>query len=382
MAKKPLRIGIIGYGFMGRAHSNAYAKVGHFFDSDYQVVLQAACARNEDAVKSFAARWGYRSVETDWRKLLKRDDIDVVDICTPNNTHAEIAIAAAKAGKAILCEKPLGLNAPEAEKMVAAVAKAKVPNMVWYNYRRCPAVVLAKNLIDEGKLGKIFHYRANFLQDWTINPDLPQGGAALWRLDVKAAGSGVTGDLLAHCIDTALWLNGGIKNVTAMTETFIKERVHQETGKKQKVGIDDACAFLCRFNNGSLGLFESTRYARGHKALYTLEINGENMSLRWDLHDLHRLQVFDHRDEGRVRGWRSVHVTDGDQPYMKNWWVPGLQIGYEHSFVHQVADFLQGLQSGKAARPDFKDGLATDYVVDAVLASAKNGQWQNVKQVK
>ena len=382
MAKKPLRIGIIGYGFMGRAHSNAYAKVGHFFDSDYQVVLQAACARNEDAVKSFAARWGYRSVETDWRKLLKRDDIDVVDICTPNNTHAEIAIAAAKAGKAILCEKPLGLNAPEAEKMVAAVAKAKVPNMVWYNYRRCPAVVLAKNLIDEGKLGKIFHYRANFLQDWTINPDLPQGGAALWRLDVKAAGSGVTGDLLAHCIDTALWLNGGIKNVTAMTETFIKERVHQETGKKQKVGIDDACAFLCRFKNGSLGLFESTRYARGHKALYTLEINGENMSLRWDLHDLHRLQVFDHRDEGRVRGWRSVHVSDGDQPYMKNWWVPGLQIGYEHSFVHQVADFLQGLQSGKAARPDFKDGLATDYVVDAVLASAKNGQWQNVKQVK
>jgi predicted dehydrogenase len=382
MAKKPLRIGIIGYGFMGRAHSNAYAKVGHFFDSDYQVVLQAACARSEEAVKSFAARWGYRSVETDWRKLLKRDDIDVIDICTPNNTHAEIAIAAAKAGKAILCEKPLGLNAQEAEKMTAAVAKAKVPNMVWYNYRRCPAVVLAKNLIDEGKLGKIFHYRANFLQDWTINPDLPQGGAALWRLDVKAAGSGVTGDLLAHCIDTALWLNGGIKDVTAMTETFIKERVHQETGKKQKVGIDDACAFLCHFNNGSLGLFESTRYARGHKALYTLEINGENMSLRWDLHDLHRLQVFDHRDEGRVRGWRSVHVTDSDQPYMKNWWVPGLQIGYEHSFVHQVADFLQGLQTGKAARPDFKDGLATDYVVDAVLASAKNGQWQTVKQVK
>ena len=382
MAKKPLRIGIIGYGFMGRAHSNAYAKVGHFFDSDYHVILQAACARNEEAVKSFAARWGYKSVETDWKKLLQRDDIDVIDICTPNNTHAEIAIAAAKAGKAILCEKPLGLNAEEAEKMVAAVAKAKVPNMVWYNYRRCPAVVLAKNLIDEGKLGKVFHYRANFLQDWTINPELPQGGAGLWRLDIKAAGSGVTGDLLAHCIDTALWLNGGIKNVTAMTETFIKERVHQETGKKQKVGIDDACAFLCHFNNGSLGLFESTRYARGHKALYTLEINGENMSLRWDLHDLHRLQVFDHRDEGRLRGWRSVHVTDGDHPYMKNWWVPGLQIGYEHSFVHQVADFLQGLQNGKAARPDFKDGLATDYVVDAVLSSAKNGQWQTVKQVK
>ncbi len=382
MAKKPLRIGIIGYGFMGRAHSNAYSQVGHFFDSDHQIVLQAACARNEDAVKSFAARWGYRSVETDWRKLIARDDIDVIDICTPNNTHAEMAIAAAKAGKAILCEKPLGLNSKDAEKMVAAVEKARVPNMVWYNYRRCPAVVMAKNLIDEGKLGKIFHYRANFLQDWTINPDLPQGGAALWRLDVKAAGSGVTGDLLAHCVDTAMWLNGGIKDVTAMTETFIKERVHQETGKKQKVGIDDACAFLCRFNNGSLGLFESTRYARGHKALYTLEINGEHMSLKWDLHDLHRLQLFEHRDEGRVRGWRSIHVSDGDQPYMKNWWVPGLQIGYEHSFIHQVADFLKGLDTGRPAKPDFKDGLATDYVVDAVLESGRSGQWQKVKQTK
>ena len=382
MAKKPLRIGLIGYGFMGRAHSNAFAKVGNFFDSEYTVVRQAVCARNEEAVKAFASRWGYASVETDWRKLIARDDIDVVDIAVPNNLHAEMAIAAAKAGKMILCEKPLGLNAKEAEKMVAAVEKAGVPNMVWYNYRRCPAVVLARQLIDEGRLGRIFHYRANFLQDWTISADLPQGGAALWRLDVKAAGSGVTGDLLAHCIDTALWLNGGIKDVNAMTETFIKERKHQLTGKVEKVGIDDACAFLCHFNNGSLGLFESTRYARGHKALYTLEINGENASIKWDLHDLHRLQWFDHKDEGKLRGWRSIHVSDGDQPYMKNWWVPGLQIGYEHSFVHQVADFLKGLESGEGARPNFRDGLATDYVVDAVLASARSKKWTNVKQVK
>ncbi len=383
MATKKLRIGIIGYGFMGRAHSNAYAKAGHFFDlGGYEIVMQAACARNEEKVKQFAANWGWHSVETDWRKLIARDDIDIIDICTPNNSHAEIAIAAAKAGKGILCEKPLGLDGPQAEKMVAAVQKAKVPNMVWYNYRRCPAVGLAKQLIDAGKLGKIFHYRANFLQDWTISADLPQGGAGLWRLDVKAAGSGVTGDLLAHCIDTAMWLNGGIKDVTAMTETFIKERVHTDTGKKTKVGIDDACAFLCHFNNGSLGLFESTRYARGHKALYTLEINGENASIRWDLHDLHRLQWFDYKDEGNVRGWRSIHVSDGDHPYMKNWWVPGLQIGYEHSFVHQVADFVQGLASGKPAKPDFKDGLATDYVTDAVLKSAKHGKWVKVKQVK
>ncbi len=379
---KKLNVGIIGYGFMGRAHSNAYRKVNNFFDLKYHPVLKAACARSADNARAFAEKWGYESVETDWRQLIKRDDIDLIDICTPNNTHAEIAIAAAKAGKMILCEKPLALNAAEAEKMVAAVEKAKVPNMVWYNYRRCPAVVLAKQLIDEGKLGRIFHYRAKFLQDWTISPDLPQGGTALWRLDVKAAGSGVTGDLLAHCIDTAMWLNGTIATVNAMTETFVKERKHQLTGKVEKVGIDDACAFLARFSNGSLATFESTRYARGHKALYTFEINGEHASIFWDLHDLHRLQYFDHRDEGRVRGWRSIHVSDGDQPYMKNWWVPGLQIGYEHSFVHQVADFRGGLAEGEPAKPDFQDGLATDYVTDAVLKSAKSGQWEKVKKVK
>jgi predicted dehydrogenase len=378
---KPLRIGIIGYGFMGRAHSNAYHKVNHFFDLTYRPVLQAACARDEAKVRAFADRWGYSSIETDWKTLVAREDIDLVDIAVPNNLHAEIAIAAAKAGKMILCEKPLGFNVADAERMVDAVTRAGVANMVWYNYRRCPAVVLAKQLLDEGKLGRIFHYRANFLQDWTISADLPQGGTALWRLDVKAAGSGVTGDLLAHCIDTAMWLNGGIRDVNAMTETFIKERKHTLTGKVEKVGIDDACAFLCRFNNGSLGLFESTRYARGHKALYTFEMNGEHASVRWDLHDLHRLQYFDHRDPGIVRGWRSIHVSDSDQPYMKQWWVPGLQIGYEHSFVHQVADFLQGLETGKPAMPDFKEGLATDYVVDAVLSSARSEKWVKVKQV-
>src|SRR5436189_1619968 len=336
---KELRVGIIGYGFMGRTHSNAFRKVNNFFDLEYQPVLRAVCARDAGKAKRFAETWGYQSVETDWRKLIERDDIDVIDIASPNNTHAEIAIAAAKAGKAILCEKPLAMTGPQAEKMVAAVAKAKVPNMVWYNYRRVPAVTLAKQLIDEGRLGRIFHYRAKFLQDWTISKDLPQGGAGLWRLDVKVAGSGVTGDLLAHCIDTAMWLNGTMDSVTATTETFIKQRKHTLTGKVQKVGIDDACAFLCRFANGSLGLFESTRYARGHKALYTLEINGENASIKWDLHDLHRLQYFDHKDEGRVRGWRSIDVSDGDQPYMKNWWVPGLHLGYEHSFVHEVPDF-------------------------------------------
>jgi myo-inositol 2-dehydrogenase/D-chiro-inositol 1-dehydrogenase len=260
--------------------------------------------------------------------------------------------------------------------MVAAVERAGVPNMVWYNYRRVPAVTLAKQLIDEGRLGRIFHYRAKFLQDWTISPDLPQGGAALWRLDADAAGSGVTGDLLAHCIDTAVWLNGPIRQVTAMTETFIKERRHQESGNVQPVRIDDASAFLARFENGSIGTFEATRYARGHKAEYTFEVNGKKASLAWDLHDLHRLQFFDHGSEGKLRGWRSIHVTDGDHPYMSKWWVPGLQIGYEHTFVHQIADFLNNQAAGTSTAPTFRDALATEYVTNAVLNSARTGNWE------
>jgi predicted dehydrogenase len=378
MAKKPLNIGLVGYGFMGRTHSNAFHQAPRYFDLPYRPVLKAVAARNEERVKKFAANWGYESYETDWRKLVERKDIDVVDIASPNDTHQEIAIAAARAGKMVMCEKPLGRTAAEAEAMVAAVESAGVPNTVWYNYRRVPAVTLIKQLLDEGKLGRIFHYRAKFLQDWTISQDLPQGGEGLWRLDVAVAGSGVTGDLLAHNIDTALWLNGPIAEVSAMTETFIKERKHNLTGKVEPVGIDDASAVLCRFENGSLATFEATRYARGHKALYTLEINGEKASAFWDLHDLHRLQYFDHRDEGRVRGWRSVHITDGDQPYMKHWWVPGLQIGYEHTFIHQFADFVEAAAKSKSLPPTFRDGLATDYVTDAILKSARTRQWEKV----
>jgi predicted dehydrogenase len=379
---KKLNVAVIGCGFMGRTHSNAYRKISNFFDIPCQPVLKTICDFNEEKAKAHAAKWGFESVETDWHNLLAREDIDIVDICLPNNLHSAAAIALAKAGKMIICEKPLSLNGPEGLKMVQAVEKAGVPNLVSYNYRRMPAVTLAKNLIEEGRLGRIFHYRAKFLQDWTMSRDLPQGGDALWRLDVKVAGSGVTGDLLAHCIDTAVWLNGSMEKVNAMTETFIKERKHQLTGKVEKVGIDDACAFLARFDNGSLATFESTRYARGHKALYTFEINGENASIAWDLHDSHRLQFFDHKDPGYLRGWRSIHVTDGDHPYMKNWWVPGLTIGYEHSFVHQLYDFLQGVANGKPTSPTFRDALETQYVCDAVLKSARTGRWEKVKKAK
>ena len=378
MGKKVLNIGLVGYGFMGRAHSNAFRQAERFFDLPFQPVLKAICARNRDRAQAFASRWGYEAVESDWRAIVERKDIDLIDIATPNDMHKDIAIAAARAGKMVMCEKPLGRSADESAAMVDAVEQAAVANMVWYNYRRIPAVTLLHQLIGEGKLGRIFHYRAKFLQDWTISQDLPQGGEGLWRLDVNVAGSGVTGDLLAHCIDTALWLNGPIAAVTATTETFIKQRKHNVTGKVEPVGIDDASAFLARFENGSLSTFEATRYARGHKALYTLEINGEHASAQWDLQDLHRLQWFDHRDEGPTRGWRSVHITDGDHPYMKHWWVPGLQIGYEHSFTHQVADFLESVDQGKVASPTFRDALQTDYVTDAVLKSARNGQWEKV----
>lgn len=378
--KTDLNIGMVGYGFMGRTHSNAFLQAPRFFDLEYTPVLKAVCARDPQRVHAFAANWNYQSVEQDWRHLVERADIDLIDIASPNDTHAEIAIAAAAAGKMVLCEKPLARSAQEAEAAADAVEAAGVANMVWYNYRRVPALALLKQLLSEGRFGRIFHFRSQFLQDWTISQELPQGGEGLWRLDASVAGSGVTGDLLAHAIDMALWLNSPIEKVTAMTETFIKERKHSITGNLEPVHIDDASAFLCRFTNGSTGLFEATRYARGHKALFTVEINGEFASARWDLQDLHRLEFFDHQDESRLRGWKNIHITDSAHPYMKHWWVPGLQIGYEHTFIHQIADFLQGISSGLAAEPTFREGLAVDRVSDAVLRSALSGCWEDALQ--
>lgn len=380
MEKKEIRIGLIGCGFMGRTHSNGYNRIPNFSpDLQHTPVLKAVCSRSEEKVKAFAEQWGYESYETDWKKIIARDDIDAVDICVPNNMHMEIAVAAAEAGKMVLCEKPLSRNLIEGEKMVEAVAKAGVKNTIWYNYRRIPAVTLAKQIVASGKLGKIFHYRSNFLQDWTINENLPQGGRAFWRMDADAAGSGVTGDLLAHCIDLAMWLNGGIKDVSSVTEIFVKQRKHEETGNVEEVKIDDACIFHCHFNNGSLGLFESTRYARGHKALFTLEINGENGSLRWDLHDLNRLEYFNNADDSEVKGWRTIHVTDGDQPYMDKWWVPGLSLGYEHSFIHHAADFFKSLDTGKDCHPTFADAFQTQLVCEAVIDSANDRQWKDTQ---
>lgn len=375
---KQLRIGMVGTGFMGRAHSNAYRQVSQFFDVAYQPALQAVAARSKDKTESFAQRWGWERVENDWRKLVEAPDIDVIDICSPNNTHYEIAMAAAAKGKIVLCEKPLAMNLAEAREMTRAVEKSGKPNMVWFNYRRVPAISLAKQIIDEGRLGKIFHYRATYLQDWTISPKVPVGGAATWRLDKDVAGAGVSGDLSAHNIDTALWLNGSVARVFGMTEIFIRNRQHPD-GTPASVEIDDVCTFLARFRNGSNGTFEATRYARGRKNKNSFEINGEKGSLYFDLEDMHQLQYFNHEDPDHLQGWRTILVTGSEHPYMANWWVPGCVIGYEHTFINALADFLKGFEKNQRVRPDFRDALETQGVVEAVLESARAEEWMECK---
>lgn len=384
---KPLRVAVIGCGFMGKTHSNAYSQVNHFFPREHRPVLKVAVARPEekDKLEKFAAAWGYESMETDWRKAIARSDVDLVDCCVPNNMHHDVVIAAAQAGKMIICEKPLAMNVREAEEMVAAVEKAGVKNMVSFNYRRVPAIALAKQVIDEGRIGRPFHYWATYNQDYTISADVPQGGMALWRLDARVAGSGVTGDLLAHSIDTAEWLNGPIARITAATETFVKERKHAETGKMEPVGIDDACLFLAVFANGSMGTFVSTRYARGRKNYNTFELNGELGALHFNLENPHLLDFFRYADpqtgkkiEDHLTGWQSIHVTNFEHPYMKNWWVPGCTIGYEHTFINGLADFLASLEGGPAFQPNMRSALRTQRVCDAVLESAKKRQWVEI----
>lgn len=382
---KPLRIGLIGTGFMGRAHSNAFKRVNDFFlDLQFRPVLKTVVARNREQVESFASTWGYERAETDWRRVIEDPEIDLIDIASPNDTHKEIAIAAVQNGKMIACEKPLAMNVAEAEEMAQAVRKAGVANMVWFNYRRVPAIALAKQVVNEGRIGRAYHYRATYLQDWTISADVPQGGRALWRLDANVAGSGVTGDLLAHSIDTAMWLNGPIRRVVAKTETFVKERVHAVSGKAEPVKIDDACMFLAEFANGSMGTFESTRYARGRKNFNTFEMNGADGSVYFDLEEPEYLQFFEYqqlqsgkRIEPHLTGWRKIHTTNPEHPYMKNYWVPGTTIGYEHTFVNAVADFLRSLGDNSRYDPDFESALQTQRVCDAVLESARNGNWMD-----
>jgi predicted dehydrogenase len=376
---RTLNVALIGTGFMGRTHSNAYNQAPKFFSLPVRPVMKVVSARNPSTLEAFAQNWGWQEHTTDWKEAINREDIDIVDICTPNNLHHEMVLEAARAGKTIICEKPLAMNGEEAEKMVQAVEEGKLANMVMYNYRRVPAVTLAKQMIDEGRLGRIFHYRAKYLQDWTIDPNLPQGGNTLWRLDAQVSGSGVLGDLLSHSIDLAVWLTGSIREVTAMTETFVKERKRQEDpNRTEPVRIDDACAFLARFENGALGTFESTRYARGRKNQNTFEINGEKGSIAFDLEESHLLYFYDHHGDGETRGFRKIQVWDSDHPYMSHWWVPGCSIGYEHTFIHAVADFFTALERGETPRPSFRDAYEVQRICDAVLDSAALGSWKSV----
>ena len=374
--RKNLNIAMIGSGFMGRMHSNAWRQANSFFDSDYAACAKVICTRDAGKAKEFAERWSWQETETDWRRLLERKDIDLIDICVPNSLHRDIAIAALQAGKMVATEKPLALNARQGKEMVDAAAKSGKKTMIWFNQRRFPPVALAKQMIDGGAIGRVFHYRATYLQDWTISADAPLGGSTFWRLDAKEAGSGVTGDLLAHTLDIALMLNGPIVELSALTETFIKERKRQdEPATVAKVEIDDAAECMVRFANGSIGTFEATRYARGRKNANCFEINGELGSLSFDAETPHELQFYNHKDDNRTRGWKTVSVWDSNQPYMDRWWVPGMGVGYEHTFVHAAADFLADLEDGKKRVPDFTDGLRTQMVCDAILASAKTGTW-------
>jgi len=381
---KELRVAVIGCGFMGRAHSNAYRRLNNFFPVEHRAVLKVICDSNVEKAHKYAAAWGYERVESDWTKVVTAPDIDLVDICVPNNAHREIALAAAANGKMVCSEKPLAMDTAQAKEMVEAVEKAGVANMVWFNYRRVPAIALAKQIIDEGRIGRPFHYRATYLQDWTIAEDVPQGGDALWRLDARVAGSGVTGDLLAHSIDTAMWLNGPITRLVAKTETFIKQRKHAVSGQVEPVTIDDACMFLAEFANGSMGTFESTRYARGRKNFNTFELNGADGSVYFDLEEPEYLQFFEYKQlqsgkktESHLTGWRKIHTTNSEHPYMKHYWVPGTCIGYEHTFLNALADFVAGIESGKPAQPDFRNALETQKVCDAIIESAHSGKWMN-----
>jgi predicted dehydrogenase len=371
---EPIKVGIIGTKFMGRAHSKAFIDAPHFFDLPRPPIMRAACGVDEAALKTFARRFGWETTETSYERLVTRDDIDLVDICTSNATHMPIALLAAKAGKHILCEKPLAMNADEARRMLDAANEAGVRHMVAFNYRRVPAIVLAKQMIDEGKIGKIYHFNAVYLQDWLVDPN----AAYAWRSDAKQAGSGAHGDLNAHIIDLARYLTGEVAAVSAVKETFVKERPLSGGQGKGAVTVDDACFLLARFQNGGIGSFMATRFATGRKNFLRLEIYGSEGSLVFNLERLNELEYFSRADEGKAQGFRSIMVTEGNHPYMNRWWPAGHIIGWEHSFTHEVGDLLLAIAKNEPVYPDFYDGLRCQQVLDAAVTSADEQRWVEI----
>jgi predicted dehydrogenase len=369
-------VALVGYAFMGRAHSNAYRQVGPAFSPRLRPRLKVLCGRNRPAVKAAAAQLGWEETATDWREVVARKDIHLVDVSTPGDSHAEIAIAAARAGKAVLCEKPLANTLREAERMLAAVEKAGVVHMVCHNYRRAPAVWLARQMIAAGELGEIYHYRGTYLQDWIVDPKLP----LLWRFQKEKAGSGALGDIACHSIDLARFLVGEIKELTGDLKTFIKRRPLLENPRRTgKVTVDDASAALVRFANGATGTIEGTRLAPGRKNYNRFEINGSKGSLAFDLERMNELEVYRTGDPAGRQGFRTILVTEpGSHPYVKAWWPPGHIIGYEHTFIHTVYDLLEGMADGRSPKPTFADGVRNQRVLAAWARSARSRSWEKV----
>jgi predicted dehydrogenase len=381
MAKKQVNVGLIGYQFMGKAHSNAYRQVGHFFDLPVDVKMHTICGRHEAAVAKAASTFGWDRYELDWRKVVENPEIDVIDVSTPGNLHAEITIAAAKAGKAVFCEKPIGNNLAEAKAMLDAVQEAGVPHAVFHNYRKAPAVGLAKKLISDGRLGRIYHMRATYLQDWIADPSFP----LVWRLQKEIAGSGTHGDINAHIIDLGRYLLGEFDSVTGLLHTFVKQRpiageIDANLGAKatEKMGdvtVDDAAMFLAKFKNGALGTFEASRFAVGRKNYNRFEINGSGGSVVFNLERMNELEFFDNSVPAETHGFTTIQATEGVHPYAGHYWPVAHIIGYGETFINLLADAFTNMAEGKPISPDFVDGYENQRVLDAVERSSDSGSW-------
>lgn len=385
MAERELRVGLIGYNFMGKAHSQAWRNASLYFDIDARPVLQAICGRTEPAVREFANRWGWASYETDWRRLVERDDIDVIDISTPTAMHHEMAIAAAQAGKHIFCEKPFALSTAEAQAMYEAADTAHVVHYLNHNYRRVPAIRLARQLIDQGELGQIYHWRGAYLQSWIVDPKFP----LTWQLRREVAGAGPQYDLNSHTVDLARYLVGEIRSVQALLKNFVAQRPIAEVGATAfaeasqstelgDVTVEDAALMMVEFHNGAIGSFEASRFALGRKNFNNFEIYGSRGAIQFNLERMNELQFFSDADPACAQGFRTIIATEPCHAYVSNWWPPGHMIGYEHEFTHAVVDFVQAIVHGTPITPNFKDGVECMRVLEAGLRSAQTGQRQEV----
>ncbi len=374
-----VNVALIGYAFMGRAHSNAWRQVSRFFSPKLTPRLKVICGRDESAVRKASRLLGWEEWATDWRKVVSRPDIDIVDIATPGDTHGKIAMAAARAGKAILCEKPLANDVPEARAMLAAVRKAGVVHMLCHNYRRAPAVMLARELVARGKLGTIYHYRGTYLQDWPVDPNLP----LLWRFRKSKAGSGALGDILSHSLDLGRFVLGSeVVEVAGALETFVKQRpLPDNPRKKGRVTVDDAALALARFDNGTIASIEGTRFAPGRRNYNRFEVNGSRGSLAFHMERMNELEYYSLDDDPKVQGFRQILATDPAHAYFKAWWPAGHIIGYEHTFTHTVFDFLKAVAAGKPVQPDFEDGVRNQLALEAIEKAAHTRRWVTVKSL-